>query len=56
MKEQKTFLGFQPPTASSSQDIHTLAREVAAVMMQNTLDPTSRSADEMPGPPSYANH
>lgn len=59
MREQKSFLGMQPPSdPSTSQDIHTLAREVAAVMMQNTLDSRSRAADDVASsaPPSYAHH
>jgi hypothetical protein len=66
--EQKAFLRLQAPTASSSSqdgpspDIHMLAREVAAVMMQNTLDTSagegsrSTSDDAVLAPPSYANH
>jgi hypothetical protein len=56
--EQKSFLTLQPPSATQdappSPDIHLLAREVAAVMMQNRLDP--RADDQVTAPPSYVNH
>ena len=59
MMQQKSFLTLQPPSAvqnsdGPSPDIHLLAREVAAVMMQNTLD--ARADDQVSAPPSYVNH
>lgn len=61
MTEQKSMSSFQPSTAASpTSDIHILAREVAAVMMQNTLTgvdrrPRSDSEGEpaSSAPPSY---
>lgn len=58
VKEQKSFLNLQASAASSllqespPPDMHMLAREVAAIMMQNTLDTRTDAASD--APPSYA--